>query len=74
MREREEIVQGSNNFVQPTEIFEISSVFLPKEVHKVQGTEEFVRAIEKFEKLSVQVFESHCKMKTKIPGKIFGTK
>ena len=32
--------------------------FLPKEVRNVQGTEEFVRAIEKFEKLSSRVFES----------------
>ena len=32
--------------------------FLPKEVHNVQGIEEFVRAIEKFEKLSIRVFES----------------
>ena len=52
------IVQRSNNFVRPTEIFEISRVFLPKEVRNVQGTEEFVGAIEKFEKLSIRVFES----------------
>ena len=32
--------------------------FLPKKVHNVQRTEEFVRAIEKFEKLSMRVFES----------------
>ena len=32
--------------------------FLPKEVRNVQGTEEFVGAIEKFEKLSIRVFES----------------
>ena len=32
--------------------------FLPKEVRNVQGIEEFVRAIEKFEKLSIRVFES----------------
>ena len=56
-REREEIVQGSKNFVRPTEIFEISRfeisrVFLPKEVRNVQGTEELVRAIEKFENCS----------------------
>ena len=31
-------VQGSNSFVRPTEIFEISRVFLPKEVRNVQGT------------------------------------
>ena len=55
MREREEIVQGSNNFVRPTEI---SRAFWPKEVRNVQGTEEFVRAIEKFEKLRIQVFDS----------------
>ena len=58
MREREEIVQGSNNFLGPTEIFEISRAFLPKEVRNAQGTEEFVRAIDKFEKLSIRVFES----------------
>ena len=52
------IVQRSNNFVRPTEILEISRVFLPKEVRNVQGTEEFVGAIEKFEKLSIRVFES----------------
>ena len=61
--EREETAQGSNNFVRPTEIFdisrfEISRVFVPKEVRNVQGTEEFVRAIEKFEKLSIRVFEN----------------
>ena len=39
-------------------MFEISIVFLPKEVCNVQGTKEFVRAIEKFEKLSIRVFES----------------
>ena len=38
--------------------FEISRVFLPKVVRNVQGTEEFVRAIEKFKKLSSRVFES----------------
>ena len=32
--------------------------FLPKEVRSVQGIEEFVRAIEKFKKLSIRVFES----------------
>ena len=32
--------------------------FLPKEVRNVQGTEEFFRAIEKFEKLSIRAFES----------------
>ena len=37
---------------------EISRVFLPKEVRDVQGTEEFVRAIKKFEKLSIRVSES----------------
>ena len=57
-RVREEIVQGSNNFVRPTKIFEILrfeilGVFLPKEVRNVQGTEEFVRGIKKFEKLSI---------------------
>ena len=31
---------------------------MPKEVRNVQGTEEFVRAIENFEKLSIRVFES----------------
>ena len=41
-----------------SKIFEISRVFLPKEVRNVQGNEEFVRAIEKFEKLSIRVFES----------------
>ena len=44
-------------------IFEISGFetlrgFLPKEVRNVQEAEEFVRAIEKFEKLSIRVFES----------------
>ena len=38
--------------------FEISRVFLPKEVRNVQGTKEFARPIEKFEKLSIRVFES----------------
>ena len=62
-REREEFDQGSNNFVRPNEIFEtsrfeISRAFLPKEVRNVQETEEFVRPIEKFEKLSIRVFES----------------
>ena len=35
-------------------------IFLPKvkEVRNVQGTEEFVRAIEKSDKLSIRVFES----------------
>ena len=42
----------------PRSIFEISRVFLPKEVRNVQGTKEFARAIEKFEKLSIRVFES----------------
>ena len=60
-REREKIVQGP--FVGPTEIFkilrfEISRVFSPEEVRNVQGTEEFVRAIKKFEKLSIRVFKS----------------
>ena len=32
--------------------------FLPKEVRNVQRTEEFVRTIEKFEKLSIPVFEN----------------
>ena len=63
LREREERVQGFSNFVRPTEIFEISRfeisrVFWPKEKHKVQGAEEFVRAMKKFEKLSIPVFES----------------
>ena len=53
-----ETVQGSNNFFRPNEIFEISRVFLPKDLRNVQGIEEFVRAIEKFEKLSIRVFES----------------
>ena len=58
-----EIVQGPNNFVRPNEIFEISRfeisrVFLPKDLRNVQGIEEFVRAIEKFGKLSIRVFES----------------
>ena len=35
-----------------------SRVFLLKEVRNVQRTEEFVRAIEKLEKLSIRVFES----------------
>ena len=30
--------------------------FLPKEVRNVKETEEFVRAIEKFEKLSIRLF------------------
>ena len=62
-REREEIVQVSNNFVRPTEIFEISRVFWPKKVCNVQGTEEFVPAIKKFEKLSIRVFESQLYLK-----------
>ena len=45
--------------------FEISRVFLPKEVRNVQGTEEFVRAIEKFEKLSIRVFESQLYFQNK---------
>ena len=36
------------------DIRDIESFFL----RNVQGTEEFVRAIEKFEKLSIQIFES----------------
>ena len=69
MREREEIVKGSNNFVRPIEIFEISRfeisrAFLRKEVRNVQGTKEFVQAFKKF----------RDKVKTKIPVKIFGTK
>ena len=43
--------------IRDIEIQDIES-FLPKEVRNVQGTEEFVRAIEKFEKLSIRVFES----------------
>ena len=51
------------NFVRPTEILEISRLeiwrlFLPKEVRNVQGTKKFVRGIEKFEELSIRVFES----------------
>ena len=37
LREPEETIERSNNFVRPTEIFEISRVFLPKEVRNVQG-------------------------------------
>ena len=49
---------GSNNFIRPTDIFkilrfEISRDFLPKEVRNIQGTKEFVQAIEKFKKLSI---------------------
>ena len=59
MREREEIVQESNNFVRPTEIYEISRVFFfPKQTRNVQGTEEFVRSVEKFENLSTRVLGS----------------
>ena len=32
--------------------------FLPKKVRNVHGTKEFVRPIEKFENLSIRVFES----------------
>ena len=75
-REWEEIVQGSNNFVQPTKIFEISRfeisrVFLPKEVHNVQGTEEFVWGIRKFEKLSIWVFESQLYAQENVLQSIF---
>ena len=44
--------------IRDIEIRNIESVFLPKEVRNVQGTEEFVRAIEKFEELSIRIFES----------------
>ena len=43
--------------IRNIEIRDIES-FLSKEVRDVQGTEEFVRAIKKFEKLSIRVFES----------------
>ena len=43
--------------IRDIEIRDMES-FLPKEVRNVQGTEEFVGAIEKFEKLSIRVFES----------------
>ena len=36
--------------------------FLPKEVRNVQRTEEFVRAIEKFEKLSIPVYENQLQI------------
>ena len=41
--------------IRDIEIRDIES-FLPKEVRNVQGTEEFVWAIEKFQKLSIRVF------------------
>ena len=47
--------------IRDIEIRDIES-FLPKEVRYVQGTEEFVRTIEKFEKLSIRVFESQLHM------------
>ena len=50
--------ERSNNFVRPTEICKISRVILPKEVRNGQGTEEFVLAVETFEKLSIRVLES----------------
>ena len=37
LREREETVERSSNFVRPTEIFEISRVFLPKEVQGLKN-------------------------------------
>ena len=43
--------------IRDIEIRDIES-FLPKEVRNVQGTEKFVRAIEKFEKLSIRAFEN----------------
>ena len=43
--------------IRDIEIRDIES-FLLKEVRNVQGTEELVRAIEKFEKLSIRVFEN----------------
>ena len=39
--------------------------FLPKEVRNVQGSEEFVRAIEKFEKLSIRAFENQLYLSLK---------
>ena len=60
LRQREEIIQMSNNFVQSTVIsrFELPRVFSPKIVRNDQGTEEFIGAIEKFEKSSIRVFRS----------------
>ena len=57
------MLKRSNNFVRPTEIFDIARFeilrdFLHKEVRNVQGTKEFVRAIKKFEKLSIRILES----------------
>ena len=45
--------------------------FLPKEVHNVQGTEEFVRGIRNFEKLSILVFESQLYAQENVLQSIF---
>ena len=56
-RPRAQQICSTYRDIRDIEIRDIES-FLPKEVRNVQGTEEFVRAIKKFEKLSIRVFES----------------